>query len=288
MHVPALGGALVLASLTAGVAPAQSAIAFRVLRHAAMATPSADAEEGISGISEAPCVDEHALVPTVAIREGMDSCPSRLVARVVEERRGIRDALELVDLNSGTFPPILIAIPAQSSGVLTAWLPPSSGAGSPSGPYPDQCFGTGCPCSNDNASGGCENSLGCGAFLHATGDASLTHDTLVLIAGCTPNQPGIFFQGDSFLNPAPDFGAGFRCCGTNVVRCGVYLPTSAGTNTSSGNLIGGSAPPISQIGPNVNLVPGDVRCYQWWYRDPTGPCGSGFNLSNSISVTWGA
>ena len=36
----------------------------------------------------------------------------------------------------------------------------------------------------------------------------------------------------------------------------------------------------------TGVVPGsgEVKHYQFWYRDPTGPCGAGFNLSNGLSI----
>jgi hypothetical protein len=157
-----------------------------------------------------------------------------------------------------------------------------------------QCFGSAsCPCGNNSTNnGGCDNSLAGtgGAILASSGTASLAADTLVLTATNTTNQPGVFFQGDNGLNPPPVFGDGLRCCGQNVVRCGTYLPAANTTNTDTGNQIGGNSPPISDIGPNAaNLVPGSTRCYQWWYRDPSGgPCGAGFNLSNALSVIWSA
>ena len=39
-------------------------------------------------------------------------------------------------------------------------------------------------------------------------------------------------------------------------------------------------PPAGQIGP------GQTWYFQGWYRDPAGPCGSGFNLTNGIEVTF--
>lgn len=30
------------------------------------------------------------------------------------------------------------------------------------------------------------------------------------------------------------------------------------------------------------------RHYQVWYRNPAGPCGTGSNLTNAVSVNWGS
>jgi hypothetical protein len=211
-------------------------------------------------------------------------------AWVAGQTLGAGGVMNLTNLNANNVPPLQM----QAIGFAAAWLLRANGTESSGNPFPAQCFGAACPCGNNSTNGGgCDNSIGGlngnGAILAGSGSASLANDTLVLTATVTTNQPGIFFQGNLFLGPPPVFGDGLRCCGQNVVRCGTYLPAGNTTNTSTGNLIGGNAPPISNIGPNTNLNPGDIRCYQWWYRDPNnGPCGSGFNLSNSISVTWGA
>ena len=40
--------------------------------------------------------------------------------------------------------------------------------------------------------------------------------------------------------------------------------------------------------PLKNPGGGAVVQAQLWYRDPTsGPCGTGFNLTNGLEVTWG-
>jgi hypothetical protein len=218
----------------------------------------------------------------------MDQTNPTPAAWVVGQTTGAGGVLNVTNLNANNVPPLQM----QAIGFAAAWLLRANGTESSTDPFPAQCFGTGCPCGNNSTNnGGCDNSLAGtgGAVLAGSGNASLANDTLVLTATNTTNQPGIFFQGDIRLGPPPVFGDGLRCCGQNVVRCGTYLPAGNTTNTANGNLIGGNAPPISNIGPNNNLVPGNSRCYQWWYRDPNGgPCGSGFNLSNAIAVTWGA
>ncbi|MDP6989966.1 MAG: hypothetical protein QF903_10845, partial [Planctomycetota bacterium] len=147
------------------------------------------------------------------------------------------------------------------------------------------CFGDGagtpCPCGNDDAggTGGCANSTGGGSTLAASGSDSIGAADLVLEAsGALPGQPGLFFQGVNFINGGSGviFGDGLRCCGGSVVRLQVVVPDSAGDAATSGD-----------IGGTGGVVPGDTRCYQYWYRDPSGsPCGSGFNLGNAVQVDW--
>ena len=35
-----------------------------------------------------------------------------------------------------------------------------------------------------------------------------------------------------------------------------------------------------------SIVAGETWNFQAWYRDPQGPCGGFFNLSNAVSVTF--
>lgn len=147
------------------------------------------------------------------------------------------------------------------------------------------CFGipgaAPCPCGNPDPAGmgGCANSTGIGCVLEGSGSNSIAADDLVLHASnALPNQPGIFFQGDMLINGGTGvpFGDGLRCTGTNVVRLQVVVPNASGDASSSADLafLGG-------------VVSGDLCHYQYWYRDPVGsPCGTGFNLSNALSVTW--
>lgn len=141
--------------------------------------------------------------------------------------------------------------------------------------------GAACPCGNAGATGsGCANaSFASGASLVGSGDASVAADTLLLaVSGSTPDELGLFFQGDNAIagGAGLPFGDGLRCAGGNVVRLEV--------STALGSGAAASTVAISPIG---GVAPGDIKRYQWWYRDPTGsPCGSGFNLSNGLEVTW--
>lgn len=69
------------------------------------------------------------------------------------------------------------------------------------------------------------------------------------------------------------FGDGLLCVEGSIVRLGVAVPDAAGAavwGPGLGALGGWSA--------------GDRRRFQVWYRNPGGPCGSGFNLTNALEV----
>ncbi|MFT5152817.1 MAG: hypothetical protein ACI841_002816, partial [Planctomycetota bacterium] len=59
----------------------------------------------------------------------------------------------------------------------------------------------------------------------------------------------------------------------SVVRLGVRVPNVFG-DASWG-------PGLGAVG---GWLPGDTRNFQIWYRDPSGPCSTAFNLSNAYSV----
>jgi len=167
---------------------------------------------------------------------------------------------------------------AGGPGAFDISISPCSGVGNP------LCFGDGsgtsCPCGNDGGTGeGCANSSGAGSTLDTLGSNSVGAGDLVLTASnALPGQPGLFFQGDNFINGGNGvlFGDGLRCCGANVVRLQVVVP--------DGN---GYAATTTNIAASGGVAPGDTKCYQYWYRDPSGsPCGLGFNLTNAFSVDW--
>jgi hypothetical protein len=94
---------------------------------------------------------------------------------------------------------------------------------------------------------------------------------------------GILFMGDA--QAQLPFGDGRLVVGSGA--SGLYRvlpPQSSGTQGAlawDGGLVANSHaanPPAGQI------QAGDTWYYQAWYRDPTGPCGSGFNVSNGLQV----
>ena len=144
------------------------------------------------------------------------------------------------------------------------------------------CTGTSapCPCGNNSTNGGgCANGTGEGNVLSASGSASVSAADLELSsANAIPSQPGLYFQGNNAINGGVGnvFGDGLRCAGGAVVRLQVRFSNGAGSSSTS-----------IDIGAKGGVVAGDVKRYQHWARDPnTSPCGSQFNLSNGIEITW--
>lgn len=146
------------------------------------------------------------------------------------------------------------------------------------------CFGDGsgssCPCGNPGANGaGCANSSGVGATLTTAGTNRIANDDLVFSADhLLAGQPALLFDGINQVNGGQGilFGGGLRCAGVGVQRVGVRVPDVAG------HALWG--PGLAGVG---GYAAGDTRNFQIWYRDPAGsPCGSGFNLSNGVSVSF--
>jgi FG-GAP repeat len=142
--------------------------------------------------------------------------------------------------------------------------------------------GTPCPCANENDGSngfaGCANGTHAGgASLSGTGSPSVSNDTVVLTAsGLQAGQPGLFFRADNAINAGLGviFGDGLRCAGGNLIRLGVVPSNASGTAVTSFPLGSG-------------LAAGDVKRYQYWYRNPTGsPCGAAFNLTNGYELSW--
>jgi len=148
-------------------------------------------------------------------------------------------------------------------------------------------MGTPCPCNNDNdgslAGAGCANGVfGSGARLLGSGMASVGADSLVLTAtNVEPNNSGLFFQANNAVNGGDGlpFGDGLRCAGGNVIRLQVRFANSSGISATG-----------IAIGLKGGVSAGDVRRYQYWYRNISNPpCGAGvndFNLTNGYEITW--
>jgi len=166
-------------------------------------------------------------------------------------------------------------------------------------PPPPQkyCFGhtsqgNTCPCSNDNdqsdQESGCANgTYAAGASLDGTGSARLSNDTVVLHGTRgQPNNSSMFFQALNSLDGLGVYlGDGIRCAGGFLKRLKVAQNDAIGDADTAGTVISVRS---AQLGDT--LSPGDIRRYQWWYRDTSNPpCGPGVNDSNSsngLEIHW--
>jgi hypothetical protein len=124
---------------------------------------------------------------------------------------------------------------------------------------------------------GAPNSVGAGARMGASGGASVGLANLVLEASAAPpGQIGVFVMGTQ--QAQVPFGDGFLCVGGTVLR---LLPASfVGPSGLATHALDYDAFPADQI------APGSTWNFQFWYRDPPGPLGSGFNLSDALSVSF--
>jgi hypothetical protein len=142
------------------------------------------------------------------------------------------------------------------------------------------CFGDGsdgpCPCGNSGSGGeGCANSTNSGALFTASGDALVGADTVVFsVVQGPPNVPGLFFSGP-LQTPNQPFGDGFLCIGGPLRRLGIVFTDGAGSAQSPWT--------VSVL---EGLSGGELRHYQYWYRNVSGPCNGGFNTSNAYSIQW--
>jgi hypothetical protein len=99
----------------------------------------------------------------------------------------------------------------------------------------------------------------------------------VLDASHLTGSLAVFFQGTSLVSVA--YGDGHRCMGGSLKRIGKKNPSGGSASyPQSGDTA------ISAQG-NVPAT-GGVRYYQVVYRNNGGPCGTGFNVTNGVSVIW--
>jgi hypothetical protein len=127
------------------------------------------------------------------------------------------------------------------------------------------------------------NSAGPGALIDWSGSASISGaDLTLLVGGAPPGRLGLFYYGPE--SAQVPFGDGFRCVGGGTL--GVFrLPPLFTTAGGSGQTaLDFDAPPVG-AGPGA-VSPGSSWTFQFFYRDPTGPLGTGFNLSDALRVAF--
>ena len=119
-------------------------------------------------------------------------------------------------------------------------------------------------------------SSGVPASISATGSTSIANNDFHLsVTHAAANQMGLFFFGPAEANEP--FGNGRLCVG--VGSTGTFRLRPAMSTDAVGSLsrwIDLTAAPSA-----ANIVPGEHRYFQFWFRDPAG---GGFNLSDGVRV----
>ena len=182
---------------------------------------------------------------------------------------------------------------ALSEDTLLAGAPEDDSAGSNAGslyvfPVPPliatpACFGTACPCGNDDPRAGCVNSTGHGALLTACGTSTVAADDLrMVMTGLPANEIGAVIMGPAVMPMS--FGDGTLCIGGGAVyRFAFWYTRSAGQIVEGPGIIAYSEFVFPIAG---HIAAGQTWTFQGWYRDPAGPCSAGFNTSNAVTVTF--
>lgn len=154
-------------------------------------------------------------------------------------------------------------------------------------PVLSTCMGVNCPCQNDDASAGCANSTGVGGLLTAGGTTSVATDDLTLNASQMPAG----FYGGLYMGQDPDctpLGDGLRGVLQGPPNASLLFPVrlvDANGRFSEGP--GLASYSTSLFGAAGTILGGTTWYFQVFYRDPFGtPCGSHFNLTNALSVTF--
>jgi len=144
------------------------------------------------------------------------------------------------------------------------------------------------PCGNEapgTLPSGCVNSTGKEAFLGPIGSLSVATDDLVLSAfNLPPGASTILLLGGGAKHMP--FGDGILCVSAGAKGLYRYAPQKAGPTGAVA-----SGPSLVKQGmasfPSTGWIhAGETWYFQRWYRDPLGPCGSGFNLTNGLGLTF--
>ena len=166
------------------------------------------------------------------------------------------------DTNGDSYSEFLVGDPSDSSdaGEVEIWTygcPPDAGY--------NVCVG-GLNSAGTEATMGFQNSLSVSA-----------NNTRLFAVDAPANKSGLFFYGNNSIQVP--FGDGFRCVGGNTFRFGVVNTGMTGTPTFNLDI---TSPPR----PEGQIEVGDTWYFQFWYRDPMGPGGSGFNTSDALMATF--
>jgi len=123
------------------------------------------------------------------------------------------------------------------------------------------------------------NSTGGPAAIGSAGTASVIgNDFYLEVFGAPPNRLGLFYYGPDQVQVP--LGDGYRCVGGASFRLTPPILIDA-FGIASRKLDFNEGPPASGASA---IRPGSTWNFQFWYRDPAGPGGTGYNLSDGLSV----
>jgi hypothetical protein len=144
---------------------------------------------------------------------------------------------------------------------------------------------SGAPCGNTQVSGGCTNALGLGATLSAAGSSSTALDDLRFeVRDMQPAKSAMLFMGGGTGQAV--LGDGLRAVtggGVGFFRYPLRTSDASGTFVEGPGLVAAGG---QRFPPQGQLLSGSVWYFQCWYRDTSGPCGTGTNLTNAVQVTF--
>lgn len=128
------------------------------------------------------------------------------------------------------------------------------------------------------------NSAGVGAFISYQGSASVqADDSALYLAGGVHDNFAVLCYGPE--QAAEPFGDGISCVGPGSVGVfRIWPPVQTDGQGEVGQSLDFDRQPVGS-GPGA-IFPGTTWSFQFWYRDPQGPGGSGFNLSDAVSVSF--
>lgn len=144
------------------------------------------------------------------------------------------------------------------------------------------CFGTECPCGNNDPTAGCVNSTGFGALLSATGSESVLADDAVFTATSVPASSVSLLVMSMSKDQRPFFD-GTMCIGSPFFRLYDHQNSGQDGVVNFNSIVEG----FSHTG--VVILPGDTWHMQVWFRDAPAkltPCHMKANMTNGLTVTF--
>ncbi|MFT7669129.1 MAG: hypothetical protein ACI8X5_001829 [Planctomycetota bacterium] len=143
------------------------------------------------------------------------------------------------------------------------------------------CSNLDCPCGNSSPAGGCSNSTGGGAQLSASGTLSLTQNDLhVWAAEMPPDVNALLLMGSS--TGLTHLGDGMLCISQGSPSNTAPLLIGGVRSTGASGQVDY---PTGYLGAANGFLAGETGYFQLIYRDSSGPCSVGMNLTNGLALT---